>query len=85
MYYTVRLTKNRQIYAFQGTANNICLADIATQGILIRTFLESFVIPGIFQNGFKSWKFKSIENAIYHFQDDSVAFVADIEVVVKKK
>lgn len=85
MYYTLRITKNRTTNTFQGKAKKVCLADLATQATIIRSFLETSVIPDFFLNDYKSWKFKSVENAYYHFQDDSVAFVADIEIVVKKK
>ena len=85
MYYTVRLSKKRSSSTFQGKATKICLADLATQAAIIRIFLESLAIPYFFENGFKSWKFKSIDDAFFNTsQSDSFGFVADIEVVVKK-
>jgi hypothetical protein len=90
MYYTVRLNKDKdddkdvKLYTFQGTSG-VCLGDFITQGNEIRSFLENVVIPGIFQNGFKSWKWKSIKKAQFHDDEFSRAFVADIEIAVEKK
>jgi hypothetical protein len=84
MYYTVRLSKHRQLYTFQGKYEGVCLADIETQGTVIKdNFLGGVVVPGIFET-YKSWKLKSIDNA--QFNDDAVsrAFVADIEIAVKE-
>lgn len=90
MFYTVRLNrvtwfKHRdvQLYTFQGT-NGTCLNDWAWQGNVIREFLGTVVVPGMFPNGFRSWKLKSITKAQYHDDDFSRAFVADIEIAVKK-
>jgi len=85
MYYTVRLNKKRELYTFQGRASGVCLGDFEPQGNEIRNFLETVVVPGIFPDGFNSWKFKSIGKA--QFNDDNVsrAFVADIEIVVDNK
>jgi len=84
MYYTVRLTKNGELDTFQGKAQGVCLADFETQGTVIKdNFLGGVVVPGIFPK-FKSWKLKSIANAQFHDDDVSRAFVADIEIAVKK-
>lgn len=90
MYYTVRLSKDTererhlQLYTFQGT-NATCLGDVTMQGTEIRYFLETVVIPGIFgPKPIKSWKFKSIQKAQYNDDDFSRAFVADIEISVKR-
>ena len=86
MYYTVRLSKKKDLYTFQGKTADVCLADIETQGNIIKyNFLQGVVVPGIFPDGFNSWKFKSIGKA--QFNDDNVsrAFVADIEIVVDNK
>jgi hypothetical protein len=91
MYYIVKLNKNKdkgknvEFYTFQGSKDGVCMnTDIATQGNEIRSFMENVVVPGIFER-YKSWKFKSIDNAQYHDDDVSRAFVADIEIVVDKK
>jgi hypothetical protein len=90
MFYTVRLNKvvwfnytNVQLYTFQGTAGT-CLNDWLFQGNVIREFLGTVVVPGIFPDGFRSWKLKSIDKAQYHDDDFSRAFVADIVIAVKK-
>jgi hypothetical protein len=87
MYYTVRLNQEFHLkpplYTFQGTTG-ICLGDFFEQGNVIRDFLGTLVLPGIFPNGFKSWKFKSINKAQYHDNDFSRAFVATIEISVQK-
>jgi len=85
MYYTVRLNKKKDLYTFQGKTAGVCLADIETQGNIIKNdFLGWVVVPGIFPDGFNSWKFKSIGKA--QFNDDGLsfsrAFVTDIEIVV---
>ena len=85
MYYTVRLSMKKELYTFQGSKERICLANIAAQGDEIKNnFLGTVVVPGIFP-GYKSWKLKSINNGTYHYDDVSMAFVADIEIVVDKK
>jgi hypothetical protein len=91
MYYTVRLNKvldilrpNPTLYTFQGTTG-ICLNDWISQGTEIRNFLGTVVVPGIFPNGFQSWKLMSITKAQYHDEEGiSRAFVADIVIAVKK-
>jgi hypothetical protein len=84
MYYTVRLSMKKELYTFQGSKEEICLADIAAQGNEIKSFLGNVVVQGIFPS-YKSWKLKSINNGTYHYDDVSMAFVADIEIVVDKK
>jgi hypothetical protein len=81
MYYTVRLSKHRQLYTFQGTTG-VCLGDMLYQGNAIREFLGTVVVPGIFPNA-RHWKLKSINRGRYHDDDFSRAFVADIELAVK--
>jgi hypothetical protein len=85
MYYTVRLNKEFQwrptLYTFQGT-NGTCLNDWSEQATIIREFLGT-AVQGLFPNP-KSWKVKSINKAQYHDDDFSRAFVADIEIAVKK-
>jgi hypothetical protein len=89
MYYTVRLSKDSDewrrkqpaLYTFQGTTG-ICLGDMLGQGNVIKEFLGT-VVRAIFPKA-KSWKLKSINNAQYHDDDFSRAFVADIEIAVKK-
>jgi hypothetical protein len=87
MYYTVRLNKEvakgqPPLYTFQGTTG-ICLGDFAGQGTVIKDFLGTVVVPGIFPNA-HSWKLKSIDKAQYHDDDFSRAFVADIVIAVRK-
>jgi hypothetical protein len=90
MFYTVRLNKvvwfdfkSVQTYTFQGTMGT-CLNDWEFQGNVIKEFLGTVVVPGIFPGGFSSWKVKSIEKAQYHDDDFSRAFVADIVIAVKR-
>jgi len=90
MFYTVRLNKlvwfnypNVKLYTFQGTTGT-CLNDWFSQGNAIREFLGGVVVPGIFPNGFQSWKLKSIRKAKYNDDDFSRAFVADIEISIRK-
>ena len=88
MYYTVRLNRefdirpNPDLYTFQGTTGT-CLNDYVFQGSVIKDFLGTVVVPGIFPN-FKSWKLKSIKKAQFHDDDFSRAFVVDIVIAVKK-
>jgi hypothetical protein len=89
MFYTVRLNKDdnkkkMQLYTFQGTTAT-CLKDFFSQGIAIRNFFETVVIPGIFAEGFTSWKWKSIDKAQYNYDLLNTGFVADIELFVKRK
>jgi hypothetical protein len=86
MYYTVRLNKEfargePPLYTFQGTTG-ICLGDMLGQGTVIKEFLGT-AVNTIFPKA-KSWKLKSINKAQYHDDDFSRAFVADIEIAVKK-
>jgi len=90
MYYTVRLNKeldirpNPDLYTFQGT-NGSCLNNWEEQATIIREFLGTVVVPGIFPNAQSwKWKVKSIKKAQYHDDADSNsrAFVADIEIAV---
>jgi hypothetical protein len=90
MFYTVRLNKvvwfnfmNVQLYTFQGTTGT-CLNDWVFQGNAIKEFLGTVVVPGIFPDGFRSWKLKSVNKAQFHDDDFSRAFVADIEIAVRK-
>ena len=93
MFYTVRLNRvtwfnwrdDVKLYTFQGF-NNTCLNDWLFQGNEIRNFLEFVVIPGIFPEGFQSWKLKSFKKAQFHDDEFGIsrAFVADIEIAVRK-
>jgi hypothetical protein len=95
MFYTVRLNRvtwfnwrdDVKLYTFQGFPTPTCLNDWLFQGNEIRNFLESVVIPGIFQEGFYSWKLKSIKKAQFHEDEFGIsrAFVADIEIAVMPK
>jgi hypothetical protein len=89
MFVTVRLEKvldilrpNPTLYTFQYT-NGTCTDDWISQGIDIKYFLGTVVVPGIFPD-FKSWKMMFITKAQYHDDDISRAFVADIGIAVKK-
>jgi len=87
MFYIVRLNKEfvvqPTLYTFQGTTGT-CLNDWLFQGSVIKDFLGTVVLPAIFPNGFQSWKLKSINKAQFHDDDFSRAFVATIELAVKK-
>jgi hypothetical protein len=87
MYYTVRL-KYRGLYLFQGSSQDVCMADIGDKTTgqikIIRDFLGNAVATGIFANGIESWKLKSIDDAIFNPTEDSNAFVADIVIAVKE-
>lgn len=100
MYYIVKLNKHLEttLYLFQGSSqasypDGICLADILGQGAQILNFFGDIVsgtivaTPPLFPNGVTAWHLTSIDNVLFHDQDNppSRAFVADIVITVKAK
>jgi hypothetical protein len=87
MYYTVRLSKGHNLYLFSGSAESFCVSKdlIQESGDIIMIFLDS-AVRGIFTNP-RGWQLTSIDNGIYNDEQGypySRAFVADIEITVKK-
>jgi hypothetical protein len=85
MFYTLRLIKGSEIYTFDGYTAGICLGDVGTpgsggQGDVLMSFLDT-AVKTVFPRA-KSWKLKSVDDA--GIARDSLAFVADVVIVVKK-
>jgi hypothetical protein len=83
MYYTVRLSKHKDLYTFQGFRGEICLADIDAQGEEIMNFLDTVVVPTIFPDGIQAWKLIDVDNPGIGI--NGPAFVTDITITVKEK
>jgi hypothetical protein len=83
MYYTLRL-KYRGLYVFQGSSQDVCMADTAGQISILKDYLGN-VLPSIFANGIDSWKLKAFDDAAFNIIENSDAFVADIVIAVKEK
>jgi len=85
MYVTVRLGKGFDLYTFQDM-QPICIGDITGQGNwIVNTFLNG-AVQSIYHTATReSWRLKSIDNAQFHDQPDSRAFVADIQIAVAVK
>ena len=84
MFYTVRLTKEFNIYTYEGSTNGVCLGNIGTpgsggQGDVIMNFLGT-VVTNIFGAG-HTWQLKSVNNP--GIAPDSLAFGADITIAVQ--
>ncbi len=86
MYVTVRLTKGFELYTFQGVKENICYSAKTAQGDwIVDTFLNN-AVQSIYPTATReTWRLKSIDNAQFHDQADSRAFVADIQIAVTIK
>jgi hypothetical protein len=85
MFYTVRLTKGSGIlYTLEGSTDGVCIGNIGTpgsggQGDVIMNFLNT-AVTNIFGPGHQ-WKLKSVNYP--GASQDSLAFVADIELAVQ--
>ncbi len=84
MSYTVRLSKEFNIYTYEGSTSGKCIGDIGTpgsggQGDVIMNFLGT-AVTNIFGSGHR-WTVKSVNYP--GVSGDSLAFVADIAIAVQ--